>query len=123
MRIFHVAKQSHATPPFPLLTHMTVLPLSCCFSPPGEHKIREREAVVQEVVHPVQVEEVQPVIHRDRIETEVHQVYAPCHMSTVKSAFSLFRFSSVSTLLFPFHYHSASGNVHLLTPVSFFFVT
>jgi hypothetical protein len=40
-------------------------------------QIKELEPVVQEVAHPIQMEEIQPVVHRDIKKTEVHQVTQP----------------------------------------------
>jgi len=50
----------------------------------GETKIKERDPVIQEVVHPVELEEVQPVIHRDRIQTEVHQIIQPIYVEETR---------------------------------------
>jgi len=51
----------------------------------AEEKTKKREAVIQEVHHPIQVEEIQPVVHRDRIRKEVHQVIQPYHEEVIKA--------------------------------------
>jgi len=50
----------------------------------GETKVKEKEPIIQEVVHPVEVEEVQPIVHRDRIKTEVHQIIQPVYVEETR---------------------------------------
>jgi hypothetical protein len=42
-------------------------------------QVKELEPVVQEVAHPILMEEIQPVVHRDIKKTEVHQVTQPIY--------------------------------------------
>jgi len=53
--------------------------------PKQKKKTKKREAVVQELHHPIQVEEVQPVVHRERIQKEVHQVIQPYHEEIIRA--------------------------------------
>jgi len=42
-----------------------------------EHQVIPQQEMVQETIHPVETEVVQPVIHRERVQTEIRQVTQP----------------------------------------------
>jgi hypothetical protein len=49
-----------------------------------EREVRERPVVVQEKILPGVREEIQPVIHRERLQTEIHEVTKPLYETNVK---------------------------------------
>jgi len=60
-----------------------VSPVALVTKAEGSTTVQEVAPVVQEIVHPVELEEVQPIIHRDIRQTEVHQVTQPIYDSYV----------------------------------------